>query len=488
MKATKLASGFAVTALAAAVSMSAMAIDVNGDEQADGSAGFGGSVGFNTTIDLDSTSNERKNSASSAGNVQWNLSDDVFDINLGLSHNDDGDTQFTVGNAVYDDRTFRFGTNIGSIIGSEGTGIAGSSDMSFGAGAGFRYYDNTKAFGVKGLRFVAQLEENSSATVTAVAEVAAVTTAVDAVDEVTTTFTGSGGGTIDHVTTEAADAIAVSDKVDAVDAVEGTTFGIAATATYRKPGSQTTIITSVQYSELTGRSLVANDDGDFDLVENNAADPFVGVRVNSTVNRSINYVAAVNFRTVVDAAARVNWTDNGSKNVMGAFGSVALHDADTTIQAGATYMLEITEDISWTNFGATVTIPLDGDIVVEANVRQDQGFFYGSSAVKATLADDTLLEVKSEVGTKSTSGYTAKAFFNLNEDETTEFGGEATYDVEAFTFNASYTMRGDETTELKAGVSTELKGGANLSLNYENDDKAGDDLANKIVFAAGYSF
>jgi len=512
MKATKIASGFAVSALAAAVSMSAMAVKVNGDEQPDGTADFSGSVEFKTTITLDTAEafqadtdgDSKANEDSMGGSMSFNVKDDNFKISFSIEEDgDDDDINFKVSNAIYDDGTWSISPTLGSLISTEG-GIEGTGDpISYGVDGAFRFTDKTKAFGVRGLKVQMQLEDAAG-------------------DE----------GAVAYV-----DSTATTDPTFEEDASNGSDFGLAALAGFKAPGSQTEYTANLQYAEDAGE----------------AANPFVGFKVDSKINRSLSAMALVNLgaaggsldtdaETATVFGAKVNWTNNdfpsrdGDKNTgMSAFGSVGSNDGDMTIQVGGNYTMELEENVSKASLDATVTVPTyDGaNEKVDVTARLDQAFLYTFATVNLELETNTKIHL--EVGTKSIAEYSAKAWAVVDTpdggDADTSFGVEGTYSFNngveagasfeskagenALSDNAATNLtdagpyihtygKDGKATELKIWADYELDGGAKLGAAYEMDtdgrrenedddhgptkDRGDIQFTNKLVLTAGYSF
>ncbi|BCE03068.1 hypothetical protein [Marinicellulosiphila megalodicopiae] len=519
MKATKLASGFAVTALAAAVSMSAMAstdVKVNGDNNEDSNANFSGSVEFKSTFEFDNASKHQSdtdalskaNEDSQAGSMSFDVKDDNFKISLKIVQDgDDDDINFVVENAIYDDGTWSISPTLGSIIVTEGAGIEGLGDpISYGVDGAFRYTDKTKAFGVKGLKFQAQIED-----------------AADDSDEVPY--------------------VAGAEPTFHEDDSNGSDFSVAALAQFKAPGSQTEYSFNVQYAE-DGVNTATDPEASA------ATKPFIGLMVNSKINRSLSAVASFNngsgsLDESVDVinvlGARVNYTDN---DAITAFGSFGMRDETNAIQAGVSYTLDLDSDqdsdISWATAEAKVTIPNDGDDAVEDSIqvylkaRMDYEFYYGQ--VEFTLETEAANNVKSEFGTKSQADYSVKLMTETTmpdgADADSAIGVEATYNfssgvetgasfwskagetalnedgstngVDASGLYVHTYAKKDKASEIKIWANYELEGGANLSAAYEmdtdgsrenedddhgpEDDRGDVNFTNKLVLTAGYSF
>jgi len=499
MKATKIASGFAVSALAAAVSMSATAgVQVNGDDAADGSASWSGTVNFQSTYQLNDEASyqtadtkvdvNRKVDSKQAHelNANFSVEEGPFSGALHIG-GPEGTVAATVSSIQYDDGAFLFSNKAGNIIITQG-GVEGTSDeLHFPVNGAFRYYDNAKALGLVGLKFKAQLEDNING-----------------------------------------------------DGVEVSPFGFAAAFDFKKPGTNTQIMANVQMA----------DAGVGDGEPNIFATPFFGAKIidnsipKTTLTATFNMgnpgsVAAAdaddlsdNYEAVLTYGVKAHYNGVGANGGASAYASYAVDnqaaDINTaTVTAGAGYVLQDIQDKTKKtslNVDYKMFMTTDADdtpMEVKATVRQDMNYLYATAhyIFKNVEAADV---VYAEAGTQSTNSFTAKAGYEMliEEAEGAENSNmmfaEAGYILDVkngIDTGARFEQRHGETklltldpaeteaaksTEIQVWASYELDGGATVKGMYEldNDNGTGDDIDSddpasfhdQFTFTASYSF
>jgi len=429
MKAFKLASAFAVTGLALAVSGQAMAADTTTEWTWDGKVVFSADLMNNNTDaekaifdhaagagmvapivgSLSNTAGSRGSNGNSSENldVVVNVANGGFSGKLKIES-----SAVTFSDFVYEEGAIMFG-DIASVVTTEGAIKGMDTDQAYTSDIGFRYTAG-------GLQVQA--------------------------------FGGYSYASDTTVTSSDSAAAAASQFIAAVDM--GLEFA------YTGSTDMVTYTVDAQYAE--GQ----NNTGSLDTSKDEALDSYMGVNVSAMATDSVTIDAGYTSRGDLSSLALMA---TYAADAITAYGRMNQDNADTSVfTLGGAYAFD----------AGSVYVDYTLDYTTKAGVDKVGAKNFG---VKLAGAADAMT-------------WGANADYAL-DTETYSLGVNVGVAAEMADLAASYKLRENETTELKASATHTTEGGATLALAYELDNGAdpinnfGDDASNDVLsFTAAYSF